>query len=139
MHITQLTEILTTQFALDVELCRFLPGEVDLNAFVSTTDGNRYVCKLYAASTSSDDLDLQDAALAHLAIAEPGLGAPVLASRHNLNIDGEERVARLLTWVEGVALADLEPSAELLRSIGRTVARTDQALADVEHVALDRR
>jgi 4-aminobutyrate aminotransferase-like enzyme/Ser/Thr protein kinase RdoA (MazF antagonist) len=139
MDITQLTEILTTHFALDVDHCRVLPGEVDLNAFVSTADGTRYVLKLYAADTSNDGLELQDAALARLATIAPGLIVPALVLRTSVDIDGASHVARMLSWVDGRPLADIEPSSTLLRAIGRAVARTDQALGDVEHSALDRR
>ncbi len=139
MDIAQLTEILTDRFALDVAGCRFLPGEVDLNAFVSTTDGNRYVCKLHGVGTSSDDLDLQDTALHHLAQVAPDLGVPTLIARRTIDVDGIERIVRLLTWVEGASLGDVAASPALLRSIGRTVALVDRALSDVEHPSLDRR
>lgn len=122
MDITQLTEILTTEFDLDIDTCRFLPGEADVNAFVATTDGSRFVCKLHAPDRSTDDLDLQDATLERLATDRPELGAPRLVSRRTMDIDGTDRVVRLLSWVDGVALTDADQSADLRRPISRSEA-----------------
>lgn len=57
---------LRTEFAIDVASCRRLPGEVDLNTLVVAHDGQRYVLKVHSPDASIAELDMQDAALAHV-------------------------------------------------------------------------
>jgi 4-aminobutyrate aminotransferase-like enzyme/Ser/Thr protein kinase RdoA (MazF antagonist)/murein DD-endopeptidase MepM/ murein hydrolase activator NlpD len=129
-----------------------LHGELDLNFSI---DG--HVLKIYAPGTDRARLDLQDAALEHLAgdPAVPRLvrtrdGAPrveaIPAARvsprsgHGGTRRHSSRLARMLTWVPGTPWAAIgEHGPESLRSLGRTVARVDRALASFEHPALDTR
>jgi len=121
-----------------------LHGELDLNFAI---DG--HVLKLYAPDTDAARLDLQDAALEHLAgdPAVPRLvrsrdGAARVSShpRHGGMRRHSSRLARVLTWLPGTpwaATAEHGPAA--LASLGRTVARVDRALAGFDHPALDTR
>ena len=60
-------------------------------------------------------------------------GTPLLAGRTTKT---GEQFARLLSWVDGTPWAEAGPwEPELLRELGRTVARTDRALASVDHPA----
>jgi 4-aminobutyrate aminotransferase-like enzyme/Ser/Thr protein kinase RdoA (MazF antagonist) len=102
-----------------------LAGERDLNFRLDTT-ATRYVLKLHAAGTERGELDFQDAAIAHA-------GTPLIAGRTTKTGD---QFARLLSWVDGTPWAEAGPwEPELLRQLGRTVARVDQALAHVDHPA----
>jgi 4-aminobutyrate aminotransferase-like enzyme/Ser/Thr protein kinase RdoA (MazF antagonist) len=121
-------------FGLDAEP-RPLPGELDRNYAL---DG--HVLKLHAPGTDPAWLDLQDAAMEHVA-GRAGVATPrVVRGR-----DGAARVTldagigRVLTWVPGRPWADVtEHGAEALASLGRAVAALDAALASFEHPALDR-
>jgi 4-aminobutyrate aminotransferase-like enzyme/Ser/Thr protein kinase RdoA (MazF antagonist) len=113
-----------------------LPGEIDLNFALAGAAG-RHVLKVYAAGTDAAALDLQDAALEHLA---PLAEVPRLvrarggAARAD---DGDGRLVRVLGWLPGTPWADLpEHGPETLASLGRTVALVDAALTDFEHPAL---
>jgi 4-aminobutyrate aminotransferase-like enzyme/Ser/Thr protein kinase RdoA (MazF antagonist) len=114
---------------------RPLHGELDRNYAL---DG--HVLKLHAPDTDAAWLDLQDAAMEHVA-GRAGVATPrVVRDR-----DGAARVttgkgiARVLTWVPGTPWAELrDPGAEALASLGRAVAGLDASLADFDHPALDR-
>ena len=113
-----------------------LPGELDRNFAL---DG--HVLKLHAPGTAARLLDLQDAALEHLAgrcdaVDVPRLrrtreGAPRVASA--------EGIVRVLSWVAGTPWAAVEePGAMALESLGRAVAHVDRALKSFDHAGLDR-
>src|SRR4051794_37561205 len=115
---------------------RPLPGELDRSFGL---DG--HVLKLHAPGTDPQLLDLQDAALEHLAAH----GGTVSLPRLRRTRDGAARVRhadgflRVLGWVDGTSWAAIgEPDATALRSLGRAVAEVDRALESFEHAALDR-
>ncbi|MFI7124823.1 aminotransferase class III-fold pyridoxal phosphate-dependent enzyme [Nonomuraea sp. NPDC050153] len=122
---------------------RPLPGESDRNFRLSTAAGE-YVVKLHAPGTDPAELDLQDAALLHLA----GRPDPPPAPRVVPAVDGRRsvtvswpdgpRIARVLTWMDGRPWAEVEPTGELLRDLGRRVAGVDLALRDFTHPAMRR-
>ncbi|MGA9278142.1 phosphotransferase, partial [Ilumatobacter sp.] len=131
--------ILRDRFGLDVAEIRPLPGEVDLNALVSTTGGDRYVLKFHATGAPHDELDMQDAALAHVAATDATSAVPRVVGRHVVEIDDMQRVARLLTWVDGRPTSGARLSADLLHKIGIVVARTDLSLGTFTHPSVGRR
>jgi Ser/Thr protein kinase RdoA (MazF antagonist) len=112
-----------------------LPGELDLN-FALDGAGGRHVLKLYAPGTEERSLELQDAALEHLAGLEavPRLVRTVDGAARSA-IDG--RPVRVLTWLEGTPWArGGEHTPAMLASLGRTVASVDRALENFDHPAL---
>ena len=93
-----------------------LAGELDRNFRLDTT-ATRYVLKLHAPGTDRSELDFQDLAISHA-------GTPLLAGRTTKTGD---QFARLLSWVDGTPWAEAGPwEPELLRELGRTVARIDR-------------
>jgi 4-aminobutyrate aminotransferase-like enzyme/Ser/Thr protein kinase RdoA (MazF antagonist) len=112
-----------------------LPGELDRNFRLDGEDGARFVLKLHSPAADRDALALQDAVLAHLAA---DAGAPRLLGSATVDVGGQERVARLLSWLDGRPWAEVEPTAGLLEQLGALVARTDRALAGFEHPAMRR-
>jgi 4-aminobutyrate aminotransferase-like enzyme/Ser/Thr protein kinase RdoA (MazF antagonist) len=112
-----------------------LPGELDRNFRLLRPDGTSLVLKLHAPKADREALRLQDAVLEHLA---PTTQAPRLLGSTTVNVAGEERVARLLSWLEGRPWAEVEPTAAQLEQLGAIVARTDRALANFEHPAMNR-
>ena len=112
-----------------------LPGELDLN-FALDGPGGRHVLKVYEAGTDERSLELQDAALEHLAGLET---VPRLVR----TLDGAARSAaggrqvRVLTWLAGKPWAHSEEhTPAMLASLGRTVATVDRTLASFDHPAL---
>src|SRR4051812_48724521 len=112
-----------------------LPGELDRNFRLRRADGTSLVLKLHAPAADRDALALQDAVLEHLAART---AAPRLLGSTVVSVGGEERVARLLSWLEGRPWAEVEPTAGLMEQLGALVARTDRALAGFEHPAMRR-
>jgi 4-aminobutyrate aminotransferase-like enzyme/Ser/Thr protein kinase RdoA (MazF antagonist) len=121
-------------FGLDAEP-RPLPGELDRNYAVGG-----HVLKLHAPGTDPAWLDLQDAAMEHVA-GRAGVATPRLVRGRDgsARLTTDEGIARVLTWVPGTPWAAVEEQgAEALGSLGRAVAGLDTALAGFEHPALDR-
>ncbi len=114
-----------------------LPGERDLNARVGD-----HVFKAHAPEVDADELDLQDAALDHLSRSPAARLVPRSVPPMGdswVEVDGLRRRVRLLEWVSGRMLADVDPqSPELLRDLGRAVAAVDLALSGMTHPAQGR-
>jgi 4-aminobutyrate aminotransferase-like enzyme/Ser/Thr protein kinase RdoA (MazF antagonist) len=125
-----------------------LPGEHDQNFLLTSDDGERYVLKLSHAAERREILDLQNAALAHLAGRAPSLtlprSCPTIAGDGSLiasitSPDGAAHYARLLTYVPGKLLAETRPhTPALLRSLGTLLGALDAALQDFAHPAAER-
>jgi 4-aminobutyrate aminotransferase-like enzyme/Ser/Thr protein kinase RdoA (MazF antagonist) len=125
-----------------------LPGERDLN-FRLDTAGAAYVLKIANAEERRAHLELQHAALAHLARREPGLALQrVVPARDGSDLmaiasaDGVEHWVRLLTFLPGrlwsEACARRRPSPALLASLGATLGAVDGGLADFDSAAAHR-
>ena len=123
-----------------------LHGEFDDNWRVEADDGARRVLKVMSPDRARSLVDLQCAALDHLARLAPGLALPrVHHARSGAQVvevddpDGRRRLAWMLTWVEGQTLASTRPhAAELLVSVGSLLGRMDGALESFDHPAADR-
>ena len=107
-----------------------LPGEADRNYRVG-----EHVLKLHAPGFEPAVLDLQDAAMEHVAAAGLAVATPRLVRTAPLDEGGR---ARVLSWLPGEPWAAAPRGAEALRSLGRAVAGIDAALAGFEHPGLDR-
>ena len=127
-----------------------LAGEHDQNFLLTTDGGEQYVLKLSHAAEQRAILDLQNAALAHLAQRAPSHALalprprPTIAGDSNLiasisSPDGTKHFVRLLTYVPGTLLAETQPhSSTLLRSLGTLLGTLDAALVDFTHPAAER-
>ena len=127
-------DVARAHFGLDAEP-RPLPGELDRNYAVGG-----HVLKLHKAGTDAAWLDLQDAAMEHVA-GRAGIATPrVVRGRDgDARMTTDDGIARVLTWVPGTPWAHAaEPGTEALASLGRAVAALDAALAGFDHPALDR-
>ena len=132
---TSAAELAREHFGLDAQPSP-LPGELDRNYALGD-----HVLKLHAAGSDAGLLDLQDAAMEHVAARSLAVATPRLVRAR----DGAPRVAvdggfaRVLTWVPGTPWGLQQGhDAAALASLGRAVAELDAALADFEHPRLDR-
>lgn len=137
----EVRQVVSRGYGLTVESLQRLGGEVDQNVWVQTEDGGQY---LFKASVGAVDeaLRWQQTVLAHLERSAPELPVPRLVPSLNgegmfpLDIEGRQFVVRLLTWLPGRMLAELDDvPLELLAELGQVAARLTLALADLSAVA----
>ena len=123
-----------------------LPGEFDNNFHVITADGRAFVLKVMHSSQDRALIDMQCAALTHLAQRAPDLALPWVqltslgeAFAKAASRNGEERFVWLLSFLPGRVLAEVRPhTLELLHSLGRLLGQIDRALQDFSHPAATR-
>jgi len=133
------------QYGLDAAASP-LPSERDQNFLLTAAGGDRHVLKISNAGEDPRVIDLQNAALLHLATLVPDIRLPRV--RHTADgrpvvtvadAAGTPHVARLLTWVPGRVLAAVRPhTPTLLRSLGALLGAVDAALATFAHPAAAR-
>ncbi len=126
-----------------------LPSYADRNFKIHTPQGN-YVFKIANPNWSYTDLDIENAALLHLAKTCPDLALPQVmltqSGQHILPIttkSGEACHMRLLSYVEGdiyanVAVRDDIDQTYLQTSLGIAIAKLDRGLQDFQHASMDR-
>lgn len=124
---------------------RALPGEHDDNFHLAAPDGSQRVLKVMHPARERALIDLQCAALEHIAARAPDLSLPrvcrgvdgaIIATFEGA---GARRLVWMLTYVPGRPLAEARPhTADLLSSVGRLLGEMDQALMDFSHPAADR-
>ncbi|GEP33694.1 hypothetical protein NSZ01_14620 [Nocardioides szechwanensis] len=115
-----------------------LPSERDLNALV---DGE-YVVKVSNPAEARAIVEMEVAALAHVATVDPGLALPRTvptrsgASIHEAPDDtGRRCLVRLVTVVPGAVLEGAEITLDLAEQVGEVTARTGVALQGFFHPA----
>jgi 4-aminobutyrate aminotransferase-like enzyme/Ser/Thr protein kinase RdoA (MazF antagonist) len=123
-----------------------LPSERDQNFLLTAAGGEQHVLKISNAGEDPQVIDLQNAALLHLATVAPELRLPRV--RHTADgaavaevedANGAPHLVRLLSWVPGRVLAAVQPhTPELLRSLGALLGALDAALAAFDHPAAER-
>ncbi len=90
-------------------------------------------------------INLQTAALAHAADTDPGIPLQRILPSLEGEIEpvitlanGDQRIARVLTWLPGAPLYTVTPNALQLELLGETLGRLSAALASFEHPAARR-
>lgn len=126
-----------------------LPSYADRNFKIQSPQGN-YVFKIANPNWSYADLDIENAALLHLAKTCPDLALPqVMLTQTGEHIlpftsqSGEVCHMRLLSYVEGdiyanVAIRDDVDQAYLQASLGIAIGKLDRGLQDFSHASMDR-
>jgi 4-aminobutyrate aminotransferase-like enzyme/Ser/Thr protein kinase RdoA (MazF antagonist) len=124
---------------------RALPGEYDDNFHLVAPDGSERVLKVMHPARERSLIDLQCAALEHIAARAPDVSLPRVcrgldgATIARMEEAGVHRLVWMLTYVAGRPLAEARPhTAELLGSVGRLLGEMDEALLSFSHPAADR-
>lgn len=121
-----------------------LVAERDEILDVRAEDGRRFVLKIYNSAEAPQLADLRARACSHIAMRDPGLPVPGMIPVNGdlqalADIPGDApRVVQLMTFLDGIPQFDVPRSRRQALTIGRTLARTANALADFRHPA-DRR
>ena len=120
-----------------------LPGEYDANFRLRTSEGPEFVLKCMHPAREASFIEMQCAALEHLAARAPHLTLP----RVQLTKQGkpfteisdaaeQKRLVWMLSYLPGATFAKTHPHApELLRDLGRFLGQMDQAFQTFSHPA----
>jgi Ser/Thr protein kinase RdoA (MazF antagonist) len=121
---------------------RALVSERDQNFYLRTEDGREYVLKIANPAEDPAVLDFQTQALLHIARVNPELPVPHLVTTAEGapscavdGADGRRFITRLLSYLPGALLDQIQPSRALLRDVGASAARLGQALRGYFHPA----
>lgn len=131
-------EIVAAHYGIKVHSVQALPSELDRNFRILSKNRAQYVLKIAHASVSSPVLDLQNAALRHLAGLRlfPAI-IPCRAGKRIIEIctsGGQAYRARLLNYIEGLPLAEFQPHSDaLLADIGSKLGRFSAAMQSFQH------
>ena len=119
-----------------------LASERDQNCCIKAADGKRYVVKISNPSEPLPVVDLQIAALDHIARAAPGLPVPRVVrtlggrARDNVTLDdGLQTSVRMLTYLDGIQIRETARTASQRRAMGTGLAELDLALHGFSHPA----
>jgi 4-aminobutyrate aminotransferase-like enzyme/Ser/Thr protein kinase RdoA (MazF antagonist) len=123
-----------------------LPGEYDSNFHLRCSDGAQFVLKCMHPARDPSFIDMQCAALGHLAAHAPGLPLPKvrqsLAGKYFTEITDaaqQKRLVWMLSYLAGGTLEKANPHpALLLEDLGRLLGQMDRALRTFSHPALFR-
>lgn len=133
-----LHEIAEAHFGLTGQL-KPLSSERDQNHRLRTEDGD-YVLKVFNAAEAHQTIDLQTQALLHLEASDCTLATPrILFTKsgqpHSTITDanGNEHIVRVLTYLSGELVANVERTSELSYGIGQKMAQLDHALRGFYH------
>ena len=111
-----------------------LVSERDQNVLVTAPAG-QFVLKIANQAEDAGFLALQNAALAHIAQTDPGLGVPCLVGQMAVH-DGH--MVRLMTYLPGQLYSGTTPSPALTGSLGALLGRLSKALRGFGHPAAHR-
>ena len=120
-----------------------LPGEYDSNFRLHACDGREFVLKCMHPARDKSFIDMQCAALEHLATHAPRLQLPRVQKTEKGDLfatlaeaTGQSRLVWMLGYISGDTLANANPhSPELLRDLGRFLGEMDAALGSFAHPA----
>tara|TARA_R110002049_G_scaffold44333_6_gene130156 strand:- start:8894 stop:11911 length:3018 start_codon:yes stop_codon:yes gene_type:complete len=123
-----------------------LDGEYDLNFRAVAEDGRTYVMKVMRAGCDPVLIDMQVAALAHVATHAPDIPMPRVIPTHDgaLMVTAQDETgAPRLIWLQsalpGMCYAKFRPHSEaLVEALGREAGALSDALAGFEHPGLAR-
>lgn len=114
--------------------------ERDATFRLTAADGQRVTLKISNPAEAPLDTNFQTGAMLWVAQSDPGLPVPrVLPAqdgRFEIPVqlaDGRTSVLRLLTWLDGVPVAQAGVSPALRQDMGRVLARLGLALRDFDH------
>lgn len=117
-----------------------LPSERDQNFLLTNDDGAKFVLKIANAQEDPGFLDAQNLVLKHVAAKRIWFCQRLVpASSGEEMIKINEHLVRLVTYLDGVPLAEVESQpSDLLRDLGKKLGQLDYAMTDFDHPAVHR-
>ncbi len=111
-----------------------LPSERDQNFLVTDSAGEKFVLKIANGLESRAFLEAENAVLNHVGSRVSFCQSPV----SGVVTVGDTYFARLVKYLPGVPLAQIQQTPELLCDLGRKLGQLDQTLSDFDHPAVHR-
>ncbi|SDZ89329.1 aminotransferase class III-fold pyridoxal phosphate-dependent enzyme [Microbulbifer marinus] len=132
----EITAFVRSQYGLELQHISELGGYVDQNLLLIDSDGNRYTCKVHDRSEHPAVLGMQNSVMQRLgeAVDTCLFPRPVRDRAGDWigtlqSADGEPYLVRLLTYVPGRLLKEVNPVPDrLLEQVGQTLGCMDRAL-----------
>ena len=116
-----------------------LVSERDQNFCLKLDDGRRFLLKIANAAEDAEAIQFENAALSHLERVAPDQPVP----RVMTTIDGKDAVplgsddkthwVRVISWLSGRPLREVEPSEAMRRQLGSSLAHLGKALRGFFH------
>jgi len=137
----QASAVAEEQYGL-VSTAEELPGERDQNFLLTTRSGEKFILKIANATEQRLLLEAQNAAMNHLA-SRLSFCPRVILSRQGealvqVKASTSEHFVRLVTFIPGLPLAEVEPAPQLLFNFGRRLGEFSRAISDFDHPAFHR-
>jgi ethanolamine-phosphate phospho-lyase len=137
-------ELLKEDFGIENATLRKVEGYgKSVNYQVDTARGEKFVYKQYQTESGLYEvLDAENQILQRLSHQSPNsYPVPVrnLKGKFLSSIENGKQLSRLLSFVEGDFLAEVEHSTGLFHSIGRFLAQMNRTLFDFRHLAIEAR
>ncbi len=133
--------ILSALYGVHATITR-LPGEYDCNVKVIDARGAAYVLKIMHPNRSSAFVDMQIAALNHVAQTAPQIPLQRVVRQHNgadwsvVDIADQRHIVWMLTYLEGTLFAQANPVDDALAGhVGELVGQLGAALHGFTHAA----
>ena len=121
-----------------------LSSERDQNFHLQAADGQEFVLKIANPREDPAVTNFQTRALIHIASRDPDLRVPRVcttirgATETTVDIGQDQHcTVRLLTYLSGVTLDNVQSTPQLRRNLGLHLARLGRALGDFSHPAAD--
>jgi ethanolamine-phosphate phospho-lyase len=135
-------ELLFNHYGLENISLTKMEGYISTNYRVDSDQG-RFVLKVYPHNEEADVL-AETALIQHLDyLPEKSISNPIKNINGDLitqvEIEGEEKILRLITFVEGQFMAEAKHSNELLRSLGSFIGNIDRHLVDYKNLGIQAR
>jgi len=118
---------------------RPLVSDKDQNFRLDANDGKQYVLKISNYAEQFQFIDFQNCALLHISKQDSTFPSPrviptLKGQLHcSAQCGGDTHYVRVLSWLDGLVLDDVEPTPGLVNQLGRLLARLGLALKDFEH------
>lgn len=116
-------------------------SERDQNFRLRSTSGVQYVLKIANAAEEPSEIDFENAMLEHIRTVAPDVPVPrIVTSTAGESVvihrfEGVNYLVRVLTWLDGVCLDDVQPTPALCEQLGAELATLGRALRGLFHPA----
>ena len=120
-----------------------MPSERDQNFLITNSAGEKFVLKIANALEEPAFIEAQNAVLKHVAkrISFCQRLVPASSGEELIAVPGSgdaRHLVRMVHYIDGVPLAQVDQPHALLRDLGRKLGQLDRALADFNHPAVHR-